>query len=214
MRPKTIEAGDVVGVGSGVDAAGDDADADEGAGLGAVDGFDQLGGGLEVFAFEIEHLAADHAVDGADGVGDEADDLHGGRGRAVEAGEHFKGAGLEGVAGKDGDGFAEGDVAGGLAAAQVVVVEGGQVVVDERVGVEHLEGRAEVSDSRRQRAGNGDGGLHGEHGTQALAAGEGGVAHGAVNGCRDGVDGGKENLKRLVGEFSALVNQRLYVGRH
>ena len=56
----------------------------------------------------------------------------------------MEGEGLEGVAGEDGDGFAEDFVAGGLAAAEVVVVEGGEVVVDEGVGVEHLQGCAEI----------------------------------------------------------------------
>ena len=50
---------------------------------------------------------------------------------ACRLGDGLKGQSLEGVAGEDGDGFAEDDVAGGLAAAEVVVVEGGQVVVDE-----------------------------------------------------------------------------------
>ena len=146
-----------------------------------MDGFDEFRRGLEVFAFDVEHLAADHAVDGADGVGDEADDLHGSCGRRIEAGKNFEGAGLQRVAGEDGDGFAEGHVAGRLAAAQVVVVEGGQVVVDERVGVQHLEGRAEAFNAAGQRACDGDGGLHGENGAQPFAAGKDRVAHGAVN---------------------------------
>ncbi len=62
----------------------------------------------------------------------------------AKVGEHFIGLGLERVAGEDGGGFAEGDVAGGLAAAEVVVVERGQVVVDERIGVEHFEGGGEL----------------------------------------------------------------------
>ena len=103
-----------------------------------------------MFAFQVQHLAADHAVNGADGVGDKADDLNGGGGRAVEPGQHLEGAGLQRVAGQNGDGLAEGHVAGGLAAAQIVVVQGGQVVVDERVGVEHLQGRAQPLDSRRE----------------------------------------------------------------
>ncbi len=70
-------------------------------------------------------------------------------GRALEAGQHLEGAGLQRVAGQDGDGLAKGHVAGGLAAAQVVVVEGRQVVVDERVGVEHLEGRAQPLNALR-----------------------------------------------------------------
>jgi hypothetical protein len=45
------------------------------------------------------------------------------------------------VAGEDGDGLAVDDVAGGLAAAEVVVVHAGEVVMDEGHGVHHLEGR-------------------------------------------------------------------------
>ena len=70
-------------------------------------------------------------------------------GGAVEPGQHFKGAGLQRVAGQNGDGLAEGHVAGGLAAAQIVVVQSRQVVVDQRVGVQHLEGRAQPLDSLR-----------------------------------------------------------------
>ena len=43
------------------------------------------------------------------------------------------------VAGEDRHVLAEGHVAGGLAAAQLVVVHRGQVVVDQRVGVDHLD---------------------------------------------------------------------------
>ena len=159
LRPKRSRRATSSAVGSGVDAAGDHADADEGAGFGAMNGFDQLRSGLEVFAFEVEDLAADHALDGADGVGDEGDDSDSGGGRAIEAGEDFEGAGLEGVAGEDGDGFAEGNVAGGLSAAKIVVIESRQIVVNERVGVEHFDGRAEALDTRRQGAGDGDAGL-------------------------------------------------------
>ncbi len=44
-----------------VDAAGDDAGGDEGSGFGAVDGFDQFGGGWGAFGFDVYYLAADHA---------------------------------------------------------------------------------------------------------------------------------------------------------
>jgi hypothetical protein len=47
---------------------------------------------------------------------------------------------LEGVAGEEGDGFAVDLVAGGDAAAQIVVIHAGEVVVDEGVGVEALDG--------------------------------------------------------------------------
>ena len=138
------------------EAAGDDAGGDEGAGFGAVDGFDEFGGGGDAFGLDVHDLAADHAgrkcgvevadaaYAGADGEGDFAEDGDGGGGWGGELGDGLEGEGLEGVAGEDGGGFAEDDVAGGLAAAEVVVVEGGEVVVDEGVGVEHLEGGAEI----------------------------------------------------------------------
>ena len=119
------------------EAAGDDAGGDEGSGFGAVDGFDELGGGGSAFGFDVDDLAADHAgreggfeisdaaYSGADGGGDFAEDGDDCGWCAWEVGDGLEGEGLEGVAGEDGDGFAEDDVAGGLAAAEVVVVEGG-----------------------------------------------------------------------------------------
>ncbi len=45
-------------------------------------------------------------------------------------------------------------VAGRLAAAQVVIVQGRQIVVNQRIGVQHLQGRAQpgnsVAEARRQ----------------------------------------------------------------
>ena len=52
------------------------------------------------------------------------------------------------VAGEDGEGFAEDDVARWLAAAEVVVIERGQVVVDQRIGVQHFDCRAQIRDAR------------------------------------------------------------------
>src|ERR1700722_11440132 len=127
-----------------VEAAGDEAGGDESSCFGAVDGFDQLGGGWGAFGFDVHDLAADHAgrelgvevadraYAGADGEGYFAEERYrccGGRG---------------GRAGEDDGGFAEEDMAGGLPAAKVVVVEVGKFVVDEGVGVEHLQCCAEV----------------------------------------------------------------------
>ncbi len=47
------------------------------------------------------------------------------------AGKQLESAGVQGVAGQNGGGFVEGLVAGGLAPAQVVVVHGGQIVVNQ-----------------------------------------------------------------------------------
>ena len=84
------------------------------------------------------------------GVGNQADDLHGCRGRRIQSGEDFVGARLQGVPGQNRDGLAKRHVAGGLAAAQVVVVQRGKIVVDQRVGVQHLDGRAQPLDAAGQ----------------------------------------------------------------
>ena len=132
------------------------------------------------------------------------------------AGDGLEGEGLEGVAGEDGDGFAEDDVAGGLAATEVVVVERGEVVVDEGVGVEHLEGCAEIGCAFGDvfTAGDHAGSLHAEDRAEAFASGEGAVAHGAVDGVREGVGRGQEAFESSVGELRAGEEQVLYRGMH
>ncbi len=137
-----------------IEAAGDDAGGDEGSGFGAVNGFDEFCGGGYAFGFDVHDLAADHAwrefcievsdaaYSGSDGERDFAEDGNGCRGWCGELGDGLEGEGLESVAGEDGGGFAEDDVAGGLAAAEVVVVEGGEIVVDEGISVDHLQGCA------------------------------------------------------------------------
>ena len=59
-------------------------------------------------------------------------------------GDGFEGLGEQGVAGEDGDGVAEFLVARGLAAAEVVVVESGEIVVDEGIGVDEFDGAGRV----------------------------------------------------------------------
>ena len=128
----------------------------------------------------------------------------------------LEGEGLERVAGEDGDGLAEGDVAGRLAAAQVVVVERGEIVVDERVGVQHLERGTQFGDSAGQFAAACDHarGLHAEDGPQPLAAGEDAVAHRAVDGVGQCLGRGKKPFEGSVGEGDAGGKQRAYGGIH
>jgi len=145
-------------------------------------------------------------------MGNEPDDFYRGGGRAIETGEDLVGLGLECVAGEDGDGLAESYVAGGFAAAQVVVIEGGQIVVDERVGVQHFEGCAQLFNSCGDGSGDGDGGLDGKHWPETLAASEDRVTHRAVNGGRDGLDRGDQRFERLIGQFGAFFYERLHIG--
>jgi len=90
---------------------------------------------------------------------------------------------LQRIAGEDGGGFVEGDVHGGLAAAQVVVVHRRQVVVHQRIGVDQFHrdgGRMQRGFVRlQQRAAGID-----EQGTHALAASQDGVAHGGMQALR------------------------------
>ena len=147
---------------------------DEAAGLERVQGAQVVVVGRR--AGDVHVLAADHA-------------LHaGGRGDLGERGQHRGAAARlarqhqverlreEAVAGQDGHVLAEGDVAGGPAAAQRVVVDRRQVVVDERVRVDELErggggqhagGVGAAAPRRGQR----------EDRPDALAAGEQRVAH-------------------------------------
>ena len=150
------------------------------------------------------------AYSGAYGEGDFFEDGDDGSGWCWELGDGLEGEGLEGVAGEDGDGFAEDFVAGGLAAAEVVVVECGEVVVDEGVGVDHLQCCTQVCRACRNLsgAGNHSGGLHAEDGAEAFAAREGAVAHGAVDGVREGVGlSGRSRSRDGVGELYAGVQQ-------
>ena len=137
----------------------------------------------------------------------------------VKAAHYLEGEGFPGdVAGERWrDGFAEDDVAGGLAAAEVVVVEGGEVVVDEGVGVDHLDGCAEIgcsSSGGSLAAGDHAGGFHAEDGAESLASREGAVAHRSVDGVREGVGRGQETLESGIGELHAGEKQILYGGVH
>ena len=165
--------------------------------------------GVDVVVGQGRRGGGGRADAGADGAGDFLEDVDGGDGGAVEAGDGVEGEGLKGVTGEDGDGVAEDLVAGGLAAAEVVVVEGGQIVVDEGVGVEHFDGGAELDGGGLGLNGAGAvlvceaPGLVAEDGAKAFAAGEDGVAHGAMDGMRGGLGRGEQALEGAIGAFGA-----------
>jgi hypothetical protein len=85
-------------------------------------------------------LAADHAVDCACCAGDFGDDGNAAGGVDGSGGESFECQSEKRVAGQDGGCFAEFFVVGGFAAAEVVVVERGEVVVNQRVRVDEFDG--------------------------------------------------------------------------
>jgi len=144
-------------------------------------------------------VAADDAG-GAGGLREVEDDFGGLHGRLRGEAE---GEGLEGVAGEERGGVVEGDVAGGAAAAQDVVVHAGEVVVDEGVGVEALDGGGRAACDIVVGAA-GFGGRGAEDGAQAFAAGEQRVAHGGVEPRRTDIGGGDEGLQGGFGPGTAV----------
>ncbi len=88
-------------------------------------------------------------------------------GRVGRRGDAFcqplKGQGEQGVSGQDGVGFPENLVTGRTSPAQVIIVHGGQVVVNQGVGVQQLNGRA-WHQGDLGRATRGFGGGHAEDG--------------------------------------------------
>ena len=149
------------------------------------------GGDAFPFALQIRDLAGDQ-LQRTRGAGQFQDDgLMRIAGPAPAPGGDFKGLGQQGVAGEHGDSLAEHLVVGQLAAPVIVVVHGGEVVVDQRVGVDALDGAGQG-----QRVGfvaaAGRGRGEAQRGADALAAGKQRVAHGAVDGGRLGGGGGQE----------------------
>jgi len=113
------------------------------------------------------------------------------------------------VPGEDRDGLAVDDVAGGLAAAEVVVVHAGEVVVDERHGVHHLDGRG---GGHRPGLGPTHHGARGQaqRRAHALPARQQRVPHRVVQR-GGGFPGGDGRVQRTVHRDRALPHVRLEV---
>src|SRR6201999_2957170 len=109
-------------------AAADDGCGDERSGLRAMNALDEFCSRLATFGLDVDDLSADHA--GRQGAANacakrkrefthNVDDRSWRRGQLRNG---LEGERLQRIAGEDGGGFAEGHVAGGLTAAQVIVV--------------------------------------------------------------------------------------------
>ncbi len=162
---------------------------------------------------DVIHLSAHHAArpgglgqDGATGRG------HGGRLHAV--GQRLEGQRQQGIARQNRRRLVELLVTRGPAAAQVVVIHRRQIVVDQRIGMDHFDrtrgghGRFDVASAglRRQQH---------EHRTQPLAWGQKAVAHrlaeprgAAIVQLRLGIERGINLRAKLLGDFGKrLVRQ-------
>ena len=89
---------------------------------------------LLAFALDVDHFATDHAV-GTQQVSEDFDRL-----RVAGLAHQFESKDTEGIASHHGGRFAELLVARRLAAPEVIVVDAGQVIVNQAEGVEHFEG--------------------------------------------------------------------------
>ena len=147
---------------------------------------------------EVEDLAADHPR-GADRGRDQVHRLQPPfrRRRGRLAAQDFEGPVQQGVAGEHRHRLSASAVQGRAAAAQIVVVQGRQVVVNQAERVDHLEGRG----ARQQLFPGAPPGFAGEHDqsrAHPLAAREHAVAHGVVNLLRRGLRGRQQPVERRV----------------
>ena len=91
---------------------------------------------------------------------------------------------LECIAGQDCGGLSERHVAGGFAPPKIIVIQRGQIIVDEGIGVQHFDCCAEVGDAfgKLTRACDHARGFHAKYGAEPLAACEDAVAHRTMDG--------------------------------
>ena len=143
--------------------------------------FNSADGKFFAFAFQIRHLPGDE-LQRAGSLGNFQNQIAVRIARPSPAlrGD-FKRLRQQRVARQHGDAFAEHLVVGRLAAAEIVVVHRRQIVVDERVGVDALDGAgqrqgvgfASAAGRRRREA---------KRGAHPLAAGKERITHGFVDG--------------------------------
>ena len=158
---------------------------DEGGGFVPVSGFDFLKAGLALLVFEVLYLSRDE-TQAAGGHGEVAYQCaYGIAFGRVAFRDHGECLGQQRVAGQHGDAFAKDFMVRGFAATQIVVVHAGQVVVDERVGMDALD-RAGQGHGGRGLAADGFARGEAEDGPNAFPARKNRVAHRLVDRGRRG----------------------------
>ena len=125
-------------------------------------------------------------------------------------GSNLEGLCQQGVAGQNRDAFAEHFVIGQLASAIIIVVHGREVIMDEGIGMDALDGAGQG-----QRVGfvatTRGGGREAQGGTHALAAGEEGITHRAMD---SGGFGGGGGQKAIQGSINGIRPAGQEVWRH
>jgi monofunctional glycosyltransferase len=183
---ETTKALAVLGAGAGNDGPGLAGKAQKRAGFHRLQHHDAVFAGRVGFGLQIQRLPAGHAAN-AGSTRQRQHQLHLavvgkiGLGRCNEV----EGIGQQAVAGEDGCRLVKGLVDGRLAAAQVVIVHGRQVVMDQRIAVQTLKGCANAG-GHNAVSGKQGGCFRHQKGPQPLAAVQRAVAHGCNEHLRTG----------------------------
>ena len=159
-------------------------------------------------AVHVIGLPADH-VARPGGLGQRRTTRRGHRRRLDLLGQHLEGQRQQGVAGQNGRGLVERLVAGGPAAPQIVVVHGRQIVVDQRIGVDHFD-RAGGRHGRFDRPAARLGGQQHQHRPQPFARRQEAVAHRLAEPRRAAVaqvESGRPRPRRSAGRATGRVRQ-------
>ena len=150
------------------------------------------------FGHDVHHLAARHTVVTA-GAGERGDQLgtDEGIGAGIGLAQDVESQGMQAIAREHGGRFVEGGVHGGFAVAQFVIVHAGQIIVDERIGMNCFDGAAGID---RGAAVDPEqvGGRDEQQRAHPLAAADRGIAH-RLDQPRPGIVGdGKKRVERAV----------------
>ena len=153
---------------------------------------------MTALPFDVVNLAGDHAAHRSGGSCEFLNEADFPMSVDMRQTRHdFKGERAKSIAGENSDGIAEHFVARRPAAAKVVVIHGGKVVVDQRIGVDHFQRGSSIFDAGGC-IGNGMRRSDGKNGTNPLTARKHAVAHGFVKRSRLNALGGKPAFESAV----------------
>src|SRR5439155_4095985 len=128
--------------------------------------------GFDAFSLKVNHLSADHPIHCARAFRNLLDDLDACLRRALQSCEYFIGLSLQCISSEYRDCLAENFVARRTSTAQIVIIERREIVVDQRIRVQHLQSGAQFFDSGGQVATDDSAGLHAQDWTDSLAPGK------------------------------------------
>jgi glycerol-3-phosphate cytidylyltransferase-like family protein len=118
--------------------------------------------------------------------------------------ENFISLRLQSVAGEDCSCLTESYMACRSSSSQVIVIERWQIIVDQRIRVQHLERCSQFVDSIRYSSGHHASSFHRKHRTQTFSSRKDAMAHGFMDRDRVLVLGRYESIERTIGSDPAF----------